>query len=293
LHLYLRAVGFSKYKTKSDLKRLVNDILLESKDKNFIQSDRDSVIVEYNNLYSDSLGVTIRGEYDEENNLTLDFYYPYLISEQISTNTDITIERHAAKESFAGICEDIRIGVSLIFYLQNEVEYMKYVLSKPVDRGNISVNFSALSVDGKILFPIKKTEKEKAKIQKASSNRSQLIVAAKNGDESAIENLTLEDIDTYALISRRIQKEDVFSLVDTYFMPYGVECDQYSILGEIEECSIEKNRLTEEEIHILQVNCNGMSIKVCINSEDLVGEPAKGRRFKGTIWLQGKLNFPF
>ena len=52
----------------------------------------------------------------------------------------------------------------------------------------------------------------------------------------AIESLTLEDMDTYTTISKKIQKEDVFSLVDTYFMPYGVECDQYSILGEITEC---------------------------------------------------------
>lgn len=70
--------------------------------------------------------------------------------------------------------------------------------------------------------------------------RNQLIEAARRGDEDAIESLTLEDMDTYTTISRRIQKEDVFSLVDTYFMPYGVECDQYSVLGEITECHIVK-----------------------------------------------------
>ena len=31
--------------------------------------------------------------------------------------------------------------------------------------------------------------------------------------------LTMEDIDTYTMITRRIQKEDVFSIVDSYFMP--------------------------------------------------------------------------
>ena len=52
--------------------------------------------------------------------------------------------------------------------------------------------------------------------------RNRLIQAARGGDEEAIESLTLEDMDTYTTISRRIQKMDVFSLVDTYFMPYGV-----------------------------------------------------------------------
>ena len=49
-------------------------------------------------------------------------------------------------------------------------------------------------------------------------NRNQLIAAARQGDESAIESLTLEDMDTYTSISKKILTEDVFSLVDTYFI---------------------------------------------------------------------------
>ena len=30
---------------------------------------------------------------------------------------------------------------------------------------------------------------------------------------------------------------------------------------------------------------------VCINAEDLMGEPEIGRRLKASIWLQGRLNF--
>ena len=29
-----------------------------------------------------------------------------------------------------------------------------------------------------------------------------------------------------------------------------------------------------------------------INEKDLYGEPQVGRRFKGSIWLQGYINFP-
>ena len=119
-----------------------------------------------------------------------------------------------------------------------------------------------------------------------------LIAAARRGDEDAIETLTLEDMDMYTTISRRIQKEDVFSLVDTYFMPYGVECDQYSVLGEITDCHLTKNKLTDEEIYVLTINCNELTFDVCINIIDLFGEPQVGRRFKGTVWMQGFINYP-
>ena len=58
-----------------------------------------------------------------------------------------------------------------------------------------------------------------------------MIQAAREGDEDAIENLTLEDMDTYSMISKRIMDEDVFSIVTTHFMPCGVECDHYNIMG--------------------------------------------------------------
>ena len=105
--------------------------------------------------------------------------------------------------------------------------------------------------------------------------------------------MTLEDMDTYTAISQRIQKEDVFSLVDTYFMPYGVECDQYSILGEITDCHMVQNKLTGEDVWLITVDCNELNFDVCINSKDLYGEPMVGRRMKGVIWLQGKVNYPF
>ena len=84
----------------------------------------------------------------------------------------------------------------------------------------------------------------------------------------------------------------VFSLVDTYFMPYGVECDHYSVLGEIVEMEMTTNQITGEKIYILKICSNELTFDVSINIIDIYGEPQIGRRFKGVIWLQGNINFP-
>jgi hypothetical protein len=142
------------------------------------------------------------------------------------------------------------------------------------------------------MLPIKKDEVQKKKGRRDSINRSKLIDAARKGDEEAIETLTLEDMDIYTNISKRILKEDVFSIVDTYFMPYGVECDLYSVLGEIQKMEEIENIVTGETIVKMLLLCNELSFDVCINKNDLYGEPQVGRRFKGVIWLQGYINFP-
>ena len=46
-------------------------------------------------------------------------------------------------------------------------------------------------------------------LQQNTTDRNYLVAAARDGDENAIENLTLEDIDTYSMLSRRITHEDV------------------------------------------------------------------------------------
>ena len=106
-----------------------------------------------------------------------------------------------------------------------------------------------------------------------------------------MESLTMDDMDTYSMISQRIVTEDIFTIVDSYFMPHGIECDQYNILGEIMECSTGKNTMTGEEICFLTIESNDMQYDVCINRADLMGDPAIGRRFKGLVWLQGQIQY--
>lgn len=292
MHQYLRAIGFSEIKNKKQLKIILDKVVSGAMEKTFVEVSPESVIAQYSMDFADAIGLTVRGEFDADNTFTYEFSYPYCRGLHVSTEEDVTIERHAEKETYAGVCDDIRVGVSLIFYLQNALDYMKEKIADRIPCKETSVTLSGLSLQGKIMLPINKNEKEKQKVQKAANNRKHLIAAARQGDEEAIESLTLEDIDTYTTISRKILKEDIFTLVDSYFMPYGVECDQYSILGEIEDFELVENNLTGEEVYVITLNCNELLFDICINKQDILGEPQIGRRFKGTVWLQGKINFP-
>lgn len=291
MHKYLRAIGFSQLKSKKELQLLIRDVVQTATDKNYTANGEDSVFAEFSKDFSENIGVGVRGEF-EEDKFIFDYYFPYFRGCSISSEEDVSIERHADKESYAGICDDIKVGVSLIFYLQNTVDYMRVKNSNMLPVRGTTLTLTGLSTQGTIMMPIVKNEKDKKKIKQVSNNRNHLIAAARKGDEDAIENLTLEDMDTYTTISRKIQKEDVFSLVDTYFMPYGVECDQYSVLGEIVDCHMVKNHLTKEEICEMTLCCNELNFDICINKVDLFGEPEIGRRFKGTMWMQGYINFP-
>lgn len=292
MHKYLRAIGFSELKDRKELQKLVTDIIVNADERSYTSNGENTVLAEFCKDFAENIGIAVCGEFDSEDKFSYDYYYPYLRGTGISSEEDVSVERHAGTESYAGICDDIKVGVSLIFYLQNMIPYVKAQNSNRLPIRGTTLTLSGLSLQGMIMMPINKNEKDKQIVQRASNNRNSLIAAARRGDEDAIESLTLEDMDTYTIISKRIQKEDVFSLVDTYFMPYGVECDQYSILGEIIDCNRIQNRLTGEEIYQMTISCNDLQFDICINSQDLYGEPQVGRRFKGSIWMQGYINFP-
>lgn len=287
IHNYLRAIGFSKIE-KKEFDRLIRGISASFHEQRIASCVKEMNFAEISKSFSEDIGISLRGEYDENEEFHLQYYYPYFRGTGISTEEKIIVEKHAEKESYAGVCEDIKVGVSLIFYLQNVAEYMS---ERKELLGNVSVTLSGLSVSGNIIMPINKNKKQIEHFKKETTDRRSLIAAARKGDEEAIENLTLDDIDTYTMISRRIVHEDVFSIVDSYMMPYGIECDQYSIMGEIIDFIEIRNSYTNEDIYIMTLDVNELEFDVCINKKDLVGEPAVGRRYKGVIWLQGHINF--
>lgn len=291
MHKYLRAVGFSRVKKRSDLRKILNDVLKDPTDRQYVSTKDDQVAVEFRKEYADGLGLAVCGTYTDDVEFEYEYYYPYIIGQNVSSAEEISIERHIEKDSYAGLCDDLKVGVSLIFLLQNRMDYLKHLNNGARPEAHTSVNFAAMSVEASVVLPLMKDPVRVIAGKDREQSRHDLLAAARDGDEEAIDNLTMEDIDTYTAISKRIRTDDILSLVDTYFMPWGIECDLYSILGEIVESRSLHNSLTNEAIYVITVKCNDLTLDVCINEKDLTGEPAPGRRFKGVVWLQGHVNF--
>lgn len=291
MHQYLKAIGFNNINTKNDLKMLLTAVKNEFTHQTIVSYKPGEDFCEMRKEYGQCIGISLCGELDEQENFQSDYYFPYFEGSGISTYAEIAVERKIEKEQYVGMCEDSKIGISLIFTLQNGLEYMTERQAGFAADITTSVTLSGLALSGMILLPVVKDERHLKSEQEASDNRKMLLNAARNGDQTAIETLTLDDIDIYSQVSRRLESEDVFSIVDTYFMPYGVECDLYSIMGEILAVRRRKNVSTGVELYQMKLNVNELQFDVCVPADEVLGEPDIGRRFKGTIWLQGYINF--
>lgn len=291
MHQYLKAIGFGNFSTKKELKKILGQVEKKFTHQTIISYNQSADFCEFRKDFGQGIGIALYGEMDENENFDADYYSPYFQGSGITTYSEVIVEKRIDREQYVGICEDPKVGISLIFTLKNGIDYQKESQLGGMSKLNTSVTFSGLALSGKILLPVQKSQNQIKSVNEASDNRRNLLNAARNGDQNAIETLTLDDIDIYSQVSRRLLYEDVFTIVDTYFMPYGVECDIYSIMGEILSVKEAENLITKEKLYQLRLDVNELQFDICVPKKEVLGEPEIGRRFKGNIWLQGEINF--
>lgn len=291
MHSFIRSIGFSQIKKDVDLFPLLQ-MTIDSPDmRSSYEKPDGEVFIEMKKGFGHRIGLAVCGSnIDDHQAFHIEYFYPYFRGQYESVNEEIEIERHADKHSYAAICDDMRLGVTLIYYLQNISDFFKFTNGKMITKTGTSV-LSALSTEGKIILPVEEVDTSRQNQKKKFMKRNNLLSAAKEGDEEAIENLTMEDIDQYSVLSRRVMSEDLLTIIDTSMMPYGIESDQYAVVGEIFDIHHSKNMITGENMILLSVNSKDILFEICINEKDLIGEPQVGRRFKGKIWMQGYMKF--
>ena len=112
MHKFLRSIGFGAYQKKKDVSRLLEDLEKGTGEHRRIQIDDDNNLCQIRAEVAPNMGVVIVGETDEDGIFRREYYYPYLTSNDISSQVECTIQRHTEKETFGGLLDETRVGIS-------------------------------------------------------------------------------------------------------------------------------------------------------------------------------------
>lgn len=288
MHDYLRAVGFSKLADRKSLKQLLK-LVMARPDQEYYAGGRDCPLYwEKSKDFLPGAGLTVRGDADESGMLTEEYFFPHFHGNHVSFTGDVELEKLFERDEYNGVCELPDMSVVIVFHMNRLRDYAEQI-KKSAFIENAPVRLSALSIKGSVLLPMARSQAGKADREREAV-ASLRYEAANSDDPEAAAKLAMLELDIYNMIMHRLyKKEDVLSIVETSFIPFGTTSDQYMVLGDILETKEAYNQLSGEKLWQLTVLCNRRLIDLCINAEDLMGEPKKGRRFRGIIWLQGQL----
>jgi len=292
MHSFLRTIGFSEDSlTESALEIPLGETYRAYDQMVSVMGKNTNIAyIEAGKAFGPNFGLKVCGELDGTGFHRTN-YFPYLRSNLVTSSESLQIQQSTDGSSYIGVIADGRVGFPLAFSLQNPGDYNRELRFGQPGDDFISTTLTGMCLSAAILLPLRQfneTPEEKALYY---DKRINAVAEAKRGDEKAIQLVTLQDMDLYTMVSRRLQEEDLFSIIETYMIPYGLERTMYRILGRIENVHYYRNSYTDEFVCVMTLQCNGMVFDTAINRKDIIGEPKIGRRFKGNIWMQGKMNF--
>ena len=291
MHSYLKSIGFSQITTVKQEKMLIDTVLEHPQKKKMITnpSESDGMYAELAREFVPRVGIRVFGQYDEYEQFHMEHYYPYFEGRFVSFEEECYIGKKMGNVSYSGLCENDSIGVSLIFHVINTIDCIRNGESE--SPRNRKIRLSGLVTEGTIILPTMNTA-DVLRENNVQSERAKKIAAAKNGSKEAIEELALEEIDAYSNINNRARNEDLFSIVETSFIPFGMETELYKVLGIIDSVECHTNSVLGEKIYLMKIIVNDVPMDICVNAANLSGEPLRGRRFRGILWLQGYVEVP-
>ena len=290
MNRYFRAVGFLNNFSIQEYEKLVEEIVFRPEGSVIADNPGASYFIIDKNLdCGENIGICVRIIKDKKGNIHRDCVFPYLRNEEYTEHDVCSFEKKISGEEFLGVYEDLNLGESIFFYVQNVDELYK---KKNLKTAKCSVAISGLSIAGNVILPIKKNETQRESAKEFNKKRINLLNRANDGDHNAFATVRYDDIMTNVTVSEQVFVEsmDIYTVVDSSFIPCGAECDLYSVLGEIVDFKLIQNAMSGENVYVLKVSVKGVVLTICINEKDLFGEPQIGFRFKGTVWLQGRVN---
>ena len=157
MHSYLKSIGFDSIKCRSDIERLLHFAVKCAKKEYRAELNEDILCGEFVLEVAEGIGLVVCGEYDKTGRFYIEHYFPYCRGTQMSTDEVVYIHKRVETNACSAMCDDYRFGISLIFYLQNVMDYLKQ--REKIKREPYAIYLSGLAREGKILLPTLKTEK--------------------------------------------------------------------------------------------------------------------------------------
>lgn len=168
--------------------------------------------------------------------------------------------------------------------------YRWYREPSSFEQPQIMASCYGMSTEGKVLLGIERTEEDLAAIKEETAYRRNMLRQAGEGREDARNALRSYEFDNEEEIIDRLRNEDVYSIFDGFYYPAEKDDNCFTLLGDILQVEKLMNPYSEEWVYYLDLDVLGQILRVLIHPQDLVGQPAKGRRFQGKVRFYGRLD---
>ena len=100
MHSFLRAIGFGNLKKNKEIDELLNEVIEKPTRLQVAKDSNGNEFTEFSREFGGCIGITACGEYGDDGEFELDYYYPYFCGTEGATTAGVEVEKHSEKESY-------------------------------------------------------------------------------------------------------------------------------------------------------------------------------------------------
>ena len=108
MHRFLRAAGFSMYQKKKDIRALLRCLAREAGTSSCLQLDRETELYEIKTEVAPGIGVAMYGELNEQDEMEIEYYYPYILNEEVTSRQNVPFSVIRRRKPMRGFWMSIR-----------------------------------------------------------------------------------------------------------------------------------------------------------------------------------------
>jgi len=190
--------------------------------------------------------------------------------------------------------EDSDSGNAFEFRINNGLEVMEKFAKQPnydavidFEEGLARANVAMLMIFGTVLLPVLKDEEHQDFRAAEEAIQRELLELARAGDETAEQSLFQMATEQEADLRERLEREDLLSVFEGYFLNLVEQSGIFSILADILAVEELVNEASLERIYRISASITGTKLTLYVGEKDLTGVPIVGMRIMGIGLLQG------
>ena len=120
MHSFLRTIGFSDgHINEYEINILLDEICRQYDHMVSVMGKQaNAAFMELSRSFGEGIGITVCGQMDDRGFHRVN-YFPYLKGSCVTSEENIAVQLRSDGDSYVGICDDGRVGVALIFAVEN------------------------------------------------------------------------------------------------------------------------------------------------------------------------------
>ncbi len=167
IHLFFRSVGFHDLSDNAELYKIVDDVIRHPDEQYVDQDSFGNDVACFSRYVGSEMGISVCGSFTSDDRFRIEYYFPFFRGSHVSTTEPVDIERQAGGEAFFGICDELKMGIPLIFYINNVGDVFRDNRFGGEQYAPGNTVLSGLAYRGKILLPIEHSDETTAIRQKS------------------------------------------------------------------------------------------------------------------------------